>query len=1264
MAMLNIWQVWVIVLTKLHVNSGRLLYHAPATTHLRPMHLAFSGSSSELCQVGQEHALYFTFAAGHAACHHAAISAARIGRHGKLQAYLSVAYLPDFSSVLGTADGHLYLISSHSRELVRSVKAHEAAVYALDAAWRRKKENASYTLVSGSRDGSIKLWSTELEMLAQLDNRGAGPVRSVHLSPDGTRVLVGSQATAELREFRCSDGAVIGDRLAGGGPAAGELWALTAHPFEQRIAVGSDEGALTTWQLDTPASQARVAATRLPGAIRCLAYAPDAKLMAAAIGGTDRAVPLQWARQRADLGESSTKSSIKSSTNVVDSGAIHILRTDSGSLVQQLNDAPREWTRDAKFSIDGKIFVAGSGDGQLHVYKAENRAATFGHVANLKPAHEAVITNLDISADGAYAQSADEARVLSYVDLKLGVKLPDPAYLRDTPWATWTCPLGWPVLGVHKIMTDHYEDENGSLSITAVARSRSGKLLAVGDRFGALMLLHFPAALNSGAPCFLGRAHCGAVRKLEWTCGDQHLVSIGQYDKCICVWRILEKEEQISTVPIQEINDIGLSLDGGRGLQRAIEATIAKSRGKEDTPWESALVPPSIVENEDFDTPRVNVRLLSAHGHRSDECRGNVKYNAQGQVVYASAALGVIYEKRTNSQVFHIHHTSSEVSDISALTVSSDGRFAATGDQSSKPRLRVWDALTGTTIAVIPKHHSQRNGIMHLTFSQDNLHLASVSGDQSYSLYTSLSGEWNDGTLLAHGPGPAVGRIFCIDYAGAQNYPLAVGTEAYGIEFVTPAACGGLHRIKLAVSAPTAVSALARCFGEDEDEIHILSGSAEGTLCVWSGQQLKERVAQAHQPGTPVYAVAVTKNVYASGGADGMIKLWDSKLSLLQAFEMQKFRVLIPSAASLCWSSNGKKLLIVARSGEMLELAIESGSSVLLDEAHANTKLVASESHGLDPHPTNPDIYATTGDDATVRVWSISKRKCIQRSPPEILGGAACRCCAFAPTYGDRLAVGLGGDTGDRARDGTVAILRIDMNKLPEVLCEVRKSKKAICDLKWSPDGKSLFVASEDGRIYIHEGQDGYNLRSMCSNANSPITAIDLSTDANTIQAATANDELYFYSVQDGKRITIPAKTRDTEWASVTVPFGWRVQGCWRNSKIATQPLQDAKKASELAPRFLRNKRWRLSDDEEAQKTPPIVTSVHRSHDSKYLVKGCADGTVAIYNYPTQAPGLTMLPIPGHGSRIAKVRFSCDSHYLLVLGQYNRTISVYEVTPY
>ncbi len=50
--------------------------------------------------------------------------------------------------------------------------------------------------------------------------------------------------------------------------------------------------------------------------------------------------------------------------------------------------------------------------------------------------------------------------------------------------------------------------------------------------------------------------------------------------------------------------------------------------------------------------PDGNLKIRFAHGFRSFDTRGNLKYTATGEVVYTTAALGVVLNKQTSSQKF------------------------------------------------------------------------------------------------------------------------------------------------------------------------------------------------------------------------------------------------------------------------------------------------------------------------------------------------------------------------------------------------------------------------------------------------------------------------------------------------------------------------------------------------------------------------------------------------------------------------------------
>ncbi|KAJ1447589.1 hypothetical protein M885DRAFT_471813 [Pelagophyceae sp. CCMP2097] len=1366
------------------VESGHLVFSS-ATTQNKPLCIAFGRDGGEVVLSGIKHALFFSFAAGHAATRHATVTAARVGRGGGgvLQAFLCCAYLPSHKCVVGTSDGHLLVFHETTKVLEKSVKAHDDLIYAIDAPWQRQGASlpkptpsaASICLATGARDCEVRLWNAALECILKFSNLGAGPVRSVSVSPDGSRVLVGSQAAAELREFRASDGQPLNDRVAGGGAAGGGTvgqWALASHFTEQRVATASDEGALCQWNLDDhDSTKARDRGNALlVGGCRALAFSPDGKLIAATLGGAKSGnARLAWARRRRDLHAEPSKSAKKggvvgkknlgdddesavtSASNAKIDGLLQLLRADTGALIYEFSEA-REWLRDVKFSKDSHTIVAAGSDGNVHVYTSDDHGQ-FSLRCAITPGRQAALRTIDISANGQFAQVSDDARALSYADLRIAMAVPDSAAVKDVDWASWTAPIGWPTTAAHdalrreglyelqKSEDEMQDDSRSELTLSCLTRSRSSGYAASGDHHGRLHLWRWPAPNAGASPAFATNVHVGVLRRIEWTHGDAHLVTLGGEDGTICVFRF-DRDVRDVEDPFEEAGGIGVleddavDGDGGRALKvQADRACLGKAafvsanqpaapdvgelravtapevdpsdpdallKPEPIAPWISALVPPSNLEDEDASVPSVVVALECAHGNRSDDLRNCVAYNAQGAIVYPAGALGVIYDAKSHTQVFHHHHPTgaapwtdaeTKAADVSALAVTLDGRFCATADQGFDSRVRVWDATTGATVSVLPRHVS--GGVVALAFSSDGRHLAVVADDQdhTYFLYQTQDGEWADAVKAAQGPGPRA-RVHCVAFVGKSAYPLFVGGHN-SVEFVRPAACGAVRRRLGAFDGrrcpQTTVLCVARAFldrspssysadakanrhdaslvsapmSDADDDARSLCGCATGSLYTWKGSVVDLHVPKAHDG--PIYSIAVAKvsssgGAYATGGRDGNVKLWDATLRLLQTFRLSELVsaangfCLTPHASSLSFGGqHATKLLVVARSGEIMELATASNRIVCLLESHAGScKIEAREARGLDAHPTNGDIYATCGDDATVRVWSASRRVCVRRAQPEVLGGAAARCLAFSPD-GGKLAIGLGGDAQDRARDGTLVLLRhVDDGTKDgglEVGSETRKAKKPLTAVKWSPDGSLILAACDDGRVYVHDGRDG-SLRTVCAPAGAPVTGLDLSNDGKYFQLATASDELQFYSVADGSRESSPGALRDEGWHTLNLPLGWDVRGCWQTFWALDSPAAAAA-AAEEAPLYLGARRT-------AQYTP-AVHAVARSPAKRFLAKACVDGTLAVYNFPTHAPGMGFKKLPGHASQIAAVRFTCDGKRLLALGQFNRTVTQYRL---
>ncbi len=102
--------------------------------------------------------------------------------------------------------------------------------------------------------------------------------------------------------------------------------------------------------------------------------------------------------------------------------------------------------------------------------------------------------------------------------------------------------------------------------------------------------------------------------------------------------------------------------------------------------------------------PDVSYSLEYVYGYRCEDSRQNVYFNANGQAVYMTAALGVILDQSSNTQTIfgggQVATKAKNVSDdskchtddITSLNMSRDRSFVATGQVGSAPVAFLWSS--------------------------------------------------------------------------------------------------------------------------------------------------------------------------------------------------------------------------------------------------------------------------------------------------------------------------------------------------------------------------------------------------------------------------------------------------------------------------------------------------------------------------------------------------------------------------------------------
>jgi len=320
----------------------------------------------------------------------------------------------------------------------------------------------------------------------------------------------------------------------------------------------------------------------------------------------------------------------------------------------------------------------------------------------------------------------------------------------------------------------------------------------------------------------------------------------------------------------------------------------------------------------------------------------------------------------------------------------------------------------------------------------------------------------------------------------------------------------------------------------------------------------------------------------------------------------------------------------------------------------------------MDPH-TN-DLFATTGDDSTVRIWSMESRKilsCFTLEDPDGTKESA-RAIAWSKRFNKDgssfLAVGLGGDTDGIKKGSTVGgvvlllVPPVGSNGTGMHLAPVHRVSSTdsgvaigcVTDIKVFVDDDpkprvTIAVASQNGSIYIGEvDTEKQHLKfptgriiesdQRRSSGNADFAShIDFSSCGSYLQSNWVSSDLRFHLVKqnlgNGKKEKVSAKTLcDETWDSWTCPLGWPVRGIWPAGADGSE-----------------------------------ISAVHRSRGREYVAVADDMGKVKVFNYPCTVEGSEFVSRSGHSSRVTNVRFSMDDTHLVTCGGSDRSVMLWKV---
>ena len=316
-----------------------------------------------------------------------------------------------------------------------------------------------------------------------------------------------------------------------------------------------------------------------------------------------------------------------------------------------------------------------------------------------------------------------------------------------------------------------------------------------------------------------------------------------------------------------------------------------------------------------FSSSRLAIRALTVWGLAVWCLRS---YNYKGEVVYTTAALGIVYNKEHHRQRFFSRHEG----DIVALALHPTGQYVATADRGPRPRIWIWDATSGNAITSFGNFH--RGSIPVLSFSSgDGSRLVSVGRDENHTIavYHTLTGNWDDGRLQAYAQAGKQDVLFACFVAGGGEFELLTG-GVHTVTFWKTVGGGTLEATRAYFGRRGKVQTLTCACSIRQ---LLVTGTVSGHLYTWDQEKrtiLQSIKAHASTVNAIVARTTLKGDFFVTGGRDGVIKLWNTSMHCIKAFNMTEARPppRNPSVRSVSINDVGNTILVGTQGSELFEI--------------------------------------------------------------------------------------------------------------------------------------------------------------------------------------------------------------------------------------------------------------------------------------------------------------------------------------------------------
>ncbi|KAK3283901.1 hypothetical protein CYMTET_8419, partial [Cymbomonas tetramitiformis] len=484
----------------------------------------------------------------------------------KVDIVLSAVFVPrqlnsrDCTLVTGFPDGSMGVwipnnpLPGCSYKLVQLVRGHGPGppIYTSDGKVTHsgvrvlKLRQTNETLLSGGADGCVVAWDVrqvadskgaiKMYPMGRADSRGnpietTGPSRFELAMPfkELQSAVVGLDSLPSLPNCfiagtnKCEIWEVDKDPEVLIFGHAGDLYGVAAHPKDPTVFASVSEAArIYVWDTST-FNMSKTASLTFRGSAVGFSEEPIP-----AVGHNGKEIIYGWKPEKGSahhlaVGGMQGRIQIMDADNLL---PLKLLK-DAGTMIQDIKYTPASCK-------EGALMAAASNDLVIDIY---NVLSGYTHVARCV-GHSATVSHIDWSLPlsnppelrgKTILMSNCNAYEILYWDPMSGKQLKQNQ--RNAQWHTWTCILGFRVMGI-------WPDGSDGTDVNALAPTASAAcgFVVTGDDYEMVKLFNYPVVADD-APFRAYRGHASHVMGICFTCDDRHVISAGGKDRAVMQWR-------------------------------------------------------------------------------------------------------------------------------------------------------------------------------------------------------------------------------------------------------------------------------------------------------------------------------------------------------------------------------------------------------------------------------------------------------------------------------------------------------------------------------------------------------------------------------------------------------------------------------------------------------------------------------------------------------------------------------------------------------